>query len=190
MMNYFYKKIQQLAIFVSHSGFAFVLIGRMLIPSDVLTETSTPSTTAAISVVSSTLSALPEDRLFYPAVAVPDRKVAAILTAYSSTPDQTDSDPFTAASGKQVYDGMIAANWLPFGTKVKIPDLFGEKIFTVDDRMNARYGFGRIDIWMDGERKQLRAFGVRRTTVEIYYPSTNAKNPIATSALRKQIARQ
>jgi 3D (Asp-Asp-Asp) domain-containing protein len=115
--------------------------------------------------------------------------VQAVLTAYSSTRDQTDDDPFTAASGRRVYDGMIAANWLPFGTKVKIPALFGNKIFTVDDRMNARYGFGRIDVWLDAERKQVNAFGVRRAMVEIYIPSS-LKTPLAKSVMAKQIARR
>ena len=134
------------------------------------------------------LSARPEDRLFYPNVVIPDRKVKAVLTAYSSTPDQTDADPFTAANGQRVHDGMIAANWLPFGTKVKIPELFGDKIFTVEDRMNARYGFGRIDIWMDAERKTVNLFGVKRATVEIYYASS-LKSPVAKSIMVKQLAR-
>ncbi len=105
----------------------------------------------------------------------PHKVVRAILTAYSSTPDQTDSDPFTAASGKRVYDGMVAANWLPFGTKIKIPSLYGEKIFTVDDRMNARYGYGRMDIWMNGERKTINAFGVKKVDIEVYYTEKYAK---------------
>ena len=107
--------------------------------------------------------------------AKPHKDVKAVITAYSSTPDQTDDDPFTAASGKRVYDGMIAANGLPFGTKIKIPSLYGEKVFTVDDRMNARYGYGRMDIWLNGTRQQVNDFGVKRVTVEIYYPETASK---------------
>lgn len=99
----------------------------------------------------------------------PDRAVKAVITAYSSTRSQTDDDPFTAASGKKVHDGMIAANWLPFGTKVKIPALYGDKIFVVEDRMNARYGYGRMDVWMDAPIKEVRRFGVQRVVVEVYY---------------------
>ena len=105
----------------------------------------------------------------------PHKEVKAVLTAYSSTPDQTDDDPFVAASGKRVYDGMVAANWLPFGTKIKIPALYGEKVFTVDDRMNARYGYGRMDVWLNGTRAQVNAFGVRRTVIEVYYPETSVQ---------------
>lgn len=118
-----------------------------------------------------TLSSTQTNRMFYPKTAfvLPDKKLTAVITAYSSTVDQCDDDPFIAASGKRVYDGMIAANFLPMGTKIKIPSLYGDKIFTVDDRMNARYGYGRMDIWMDAPRAEVNSFGVKRIEVEIYY---------------------
>ncbi|MDO8443181.1 MAG: hypothetical protein Q7S81_02920 [bacterium] len=87
------------------------------------------------------------------------------LTAYSSTKDQTDSTPFISASGKRVYDGMVAANFLPFGTKIKIPELFGDKIFTVDDRMNRRYQ-NRVDIWF-ADRTSAINFGIKNSVIEI-----------------------
>ncbi|MFH1292304.1 MAG: hypothetical protein ABIH87_03850 [bacterium] len=104
-----------------------------------------------------------------PGIEKPDKVVRSVITAYTSTPDQTDDSPFIAASGKHVYDGMVAANWLPFGTKLKIPELYGEKIFTVDDRMNSRYGHGRMDIWMDAPRAEAIQFGVKTVDVEVYY---------------------
>ena len=100
----------------------------------------------------------------------PDFKIRAVITAYTSTPDQTDDTPFIAATGKRVYDGMIAANGLPFGTQIKIPSLYGDKIFTVDDRMNARYGLGRMDIWMDAPRSEAMQFGLKVAEAEVYYP--------------------
>jgi 3D (Asp-Asp-Asp) domain-containing protein len=106
---------------------------------------------------------------------LPNMTVNAVITAYTSTVDQTDDDPFVAASGKMVYDGMIAANWLPFGTKVKIPSLFGDKIFTVDDRMNSRYGFGRMDIWLDADREVAVNFGVKRVDIEVYYQNNSVQ---------------
>jgi 3D (Asp-Asp-Asp) domain-containing protein len=108
----------------------------------------------------------------------PDKKVNAVITAYTSTPDQTDDSPFIAATGKRVYDGMIAANWLPFGTKVKIPALYGDKIFTVDDRMNKRYGYGRMDIWLGATRTEALQFGVKRVVVEVFYKK---KQPVELS---------
>ncbi len=101
----------------------------------------------------------------------PDKVIAkAVITAYTSTPGQTDDTPFIAASGKRVHDGMIAANGLPFGTRVKIPAVYGEKIFVVEDRMNRRYGYGRFDVWLDMSRAEARKFGVKRVEVEIFYP--------------------
>ncbi len=100
----------------------------------------------------------------------PDKVVNSVMTAYTSTVDQCDDDPFVAAWGDKVFDGMIAANWLPRGTKIKIPSLFGDKIFTVADRMNARYGYGRLDIWMDSSKDEAKKFGVQRAEIEIFYP--------------------
>jgi 3D (Asp-Asp-Asp) domain-containing protein len=88
------------------------------------------------------------------------------VTAYSSTPDQTEGDPFITASGARVYDGVLAANFLPFGTKVKLPELFGDKIFIVEDRMNARFKDTRIDIWFP-DRSSAKEFGIQETTMEI-----------------------
>ncbi len=93
-----------------------------------------------------------------------------VATAYSSTIDQTDSDPCSTANGfnvcKHNAEDVIAANYLPLGTRVRLPDLYGDRIFTVQDRMNARYGTGRIDLWMK-TRQAAKQFGVKRTTMEV-----------------------
>ncbi|MFH0819453.1 MAG: hypothetical protein V1892_00295 [bacterium] len=93
------------------------------------------------------------------------RAIRVVVTAYSSTPDQTDSTPFITASGSQVRDGVIAANFLRFGTKVRFPNKFGAKIFVVEDRMNPRHP-NRVDIWMT-ERQLAKEFGIRRLEMEI-----------------------
>lgn len=84
--------------------------------------------------------------------AVGDVRVAKTIrltvTAYSSTVDQTDADPFTTASGTKVHNGIIAHNFLPFGTRVRFPDAFGDKVFVVADRLNDRKGFYIADVWM------------------------------------------
>jgi len=81
------------------------------------------------------------------------------VTAYSSTVDQCDSDPFTTASGTTVHDGTVAANFLPFGTHVIFPDYSGNKVYTIEDRTNAKYS-SRADIWML-TREQALHFGKR-----------------------------
>jgi len=94
------------------------------------------------------------------------RSVEVIITAYSSTVDQTDDTPFITASNTTVRHGIIATNFLPFGTKVKFPELYGDELFIVEDRMNKRYTH-RVDIWMQ-ERSDAINFGIRKTKMEIF----------------------
>jgi len=53
------------------------------------------------------------------------------ITAYSSTVDQCDDTPCITANGFNLcahnQEDVIAANFLPFGTKVRIPELFGDR---------------------------------------------------------------
>ena len=92
------------------------------------------------------------------------REIFATIYAYSSEVEQTDSDPFTMASGNRVYDGAIANNCLEFGTKVIIYGLE----YTVEDRMNKRYGSCDIfDIWMP-TKEQAIEWGKVGTKVKIY----------------------
>ena len=88
-----------------------------------------------------------------------------MASAYSSTPDQTDDTPFITAWGTNVRDGIIAANFLPFGTLIKIPELYGDKTFVVEDRMNRRYTY-KIDIWFP-ERSQAMEFGNKKVKIEV-----------------------
>jgi len=85
------------------------------------------------------------------------RVVYAHTTGYSSTPGQTDDTPFITASGTHVRPGTVAANWLPIGTKVKIPEYFGDQVFVVEDRMNRRFN-DRLDIWFS-DIESARNFG-------------------------------
>lgn len=124
--------------------------------------------TASSAAVETVLKESEEGNMF--PINKPDKVVGAVITAYTSTPDQTDDSPFIAATGKWVHDGMIAANWLPFGTIVKIPSLYGDKEFIVEDRMNKRYGYGRLDIWFDSAKAEAFKFGVKRVDVEVYLP--------------------
>ncbi|MEI7451894.1 MAG: hypothetical protein WCK37_01675 [Candidatus Falkowbacteria bacterium] len=92
-----------------------------------------------------------------------------MATAYTSEAAQTDSDPCTAASGFNLcqhgIEDSIAANFLPLGAKVRIPDLFGDRVFTVRDRMNARFS-NRIDVWFKNKRDAIN-FGIKNVKIEI-----------------------
>lgn len=91
------------------------------------------------------------------------------MTAYNSDPAQTDDTPCITANGFNVcehgVEDTIAANFLKFGTKVRIPELYGDRIFVVRDRMNKRYS-DRVDIWMK-EKVDARKFGVKVAKIEI-----------------------
>ncbi|TSC91331.1 MAG: hypothetical protein CEN90_460 [Parcubacteria group bacterium Licking1014_17] len=93
------------------------------------------------------------------------REMTVTVTAYSSTPGQTDSTPFITARNTMVRDGIVAANFLPFGTKIKIPEKFGNKVFVVEDRMNSRYD-KRIDVWFENTQTALE-FGVKNLKIQI-----------------------
>ena len=110
------------------------------------------------------------------------------ITAYASTPDETDDTPFITASGLHVRDGIVATNILPFGTEVEIPKLFGRKVFVVEDRMAARFR-NTIDIWMPTRRAALY-FGVAWTDVSILYvpPSPVAQARRALAMLSRENA--
>jgi len=93
-----------------------------------------------------------------------------VATAYSSTPDQTDGDPCSTANGfnvcKHNKENVIAINGVPFGTKVRFPEYFGDQVFTVVDRMNSRYDSTRVDFWLQ-TREKAKKFGVKRMKMEV-----------------------
>lgn len=86
-------------------------------------------------------------------------------SAYSSSVDETDDTPFITAKGTYVRDGIVAANFLPFGTAIKIPSLYGNKIFVVEDRMNSRYNLN-VDVWFPS-KELAKQFGRKTITIEV-----------------------
>lgn len=105
----------------------------------------------------------------------PVKKFLVVATAYSSEKAQTDSTPCIPADGYNLCDhyeeygsgNTVAANFLPLQTKMRIPQVFGDKIFVVRDRMNKRYGYGRIDVWVP-TREEAKAFGVKYLEIELF----------------------
>jgi 3D (Asp-Asp-Asp) domain-containing protein len=95
-----------------------------------------------------------------------EKKIMKItVTGYSSSHDETDDDPLITASGKPVRDGIVATNILPFGTKIKMPEKFGDKVFVVEDRMHKRFK-NRIDVWFPSKKEALE-FGKIVMEIEI-----------------------
>jgi len=94
------------------------------------------------------------------------RKVKVITTAYSSTVAQTDDTPFITASNKKVRNGIVANNLLAFGTNVRFPELFGDRVFQVEDRMSSQKGDYHFDIWF-ADTQDAKEFGAQMTIMEI-----------------------
>ncbi len=82
------------------------------------------------------------------------------ITGYSSSLDETDEDPWITAYNTLARDGIAASNILPFGTKIRIPSLFGDKIFVIEDKMNPRYR-ENLDIWFP-TKEEAKKFGIHR----------------------------
>lgn len=97
------------------------------------------------------------------------KKMKVVTTAYSSDPAQTDDTPCITADGYDVCatneENVVAANFLKFGTNVRIPSLYGNKIFVVHDRMNAKYN-NRMDFWKK-DTQTARNYGVKFVEIEI-----------------------
>ena|SRR5438552_1847119 len=86
----------------------------------------------------------------------------AIVTAYTSSINETDSDPHTTASGERTGIGTVACpHRIRFGAKVRIDG----HIYECRDRLNRRMDH-RFDIWMP-TKAQAKKFGRRTLMVEI-----------------------
>ncbi len=94
------------------------------------------------------------------------KRMRVLTTAYSSTVWQTDDTPFITASGTYVKDGIVANNLLSFGTKIRIPEIYGDKIFVVEDRMHWKKGYYHVDIWFPSYY-EAKNFGARTTHIEV-----------------------
>ncbi len=101
-----------------------------------------------------------------PTTEVVKKKMNVVITAYSSCPFETNSSPFITASGKFVEHGIVANNLFPFGTRIRIPELYGDEIFVIQDRMHPRKGYYHVDIWFSSKEGALE-FGSKRTYIEV-----------------------
>ena len=116
--------------------------------------------TAIIGAIVSIVGSLPGTTIHYEAPQ-PER-VRAIVTAYTSSEDETDDTPHITASGERTRDGIVANNCLKFGTVVEIDS----RHYEVQDRLNKRYGCERFDIWM-GTKGEAFEWGRRELSVAI-----------------------
>lgn len=94
------------------------------------------------------------------------REIKVIVTAYTSDPWETDDTPLVTASGEEVSEGIVANNLLPFGTEIRIPELYGDQIFVVKDRMHSKKGYYHVDIWFPS-KDDAKNFGAEETYIEV-----------------------
>lgn len=99
---------------------------------------------------------------------LPKKAVSTVymqVSAYNSEENQCDGSPYSTAIGSMTRDGVVATNYLPIGTRIRFPDMYGDKEFRVEDRMNPRYD-KVVDIWME-DYQEARKFGRRNLKVEV-----------------------
>lgn len=107
--------------------------------------------------------------------------VRVTCTAYSSTPDQTDSTPFITASMQRVQPGIIALSrdllrrYTPgapfdFGDYVEI---IGLGVFRVEDTMHRRWR-RRLDLWVESRAEAWR-WGRREMLIGLVDPAAEVE---------------
>jgi 3D (Asp-Asp-Asp) domain-containing protein len=143
-----------------------ILVYPAAIKADTLAIQTQPNTSTAPASTAPMAKVAQMASLITPLVAVtPTNSKTVWVTAYTSDPAETSDHPLITASGHMVRDGIVAANFLPFGTKIQIPALFGNKVFVVQDRTNQKYS-GRVDIWMSNVNKAI-VFGIQHAQIVI-----------------------
>lgn len=156
---------QSMAI-ASNSGTGGALIGQLEEPSPKIQEYS------ILAIKQSDIMSLQAGSDSFPEAEVkkPVKRIIVSASAYNSEAAQTDASPCITANGFNVCEhgkeDIIATNMFPFGTKIVIPSLDPNKVYTVSDRMNARYQ-NHIDIWMLNKEDAIK-FGRKTLEIEVY----------------------
>lgn len=99
-----------------------------------------------------------------------ENSLEVTATAYTSSPDETDSTPDLAAWGDRLKPGMkaiaVSRDLLPMGlthrTEVNISGLEGT--YVVLDKMNRRWT-KKIDIYMGNDKDSAIEWGKRKVTI-------------------------
>ncbi len=114
-------------------------------------------------------------------VAAQPHTLEVVVTAYSSTPEQTEGDPTVTATGQSVRPGILAVSrdllgtQLPYGTQVRVVEIRADEegcggyptstIFEVQDTM-AESIVNQVDIWMPSLQEAVD-WGICVATLEV-----------------------
>ena len=108
------------------------------------------------------------------------QQLTVVMTAYSSSVDQTDSTPFITSTNQKVRPGIVAASrdllasGLPYGTKLRVVEVKDtsrcggwnpDMTLEVQDTMHQRKR-NQLDIWMTST-SLARKWGRCEVTVEV-----------------------
>lgn len=98
------------------------------------------------------------------AYAAPEATTTAVITAYTSSEDETDDTPMVNAAGTEPGPGSVACPVrLPLGTKVRI----GTTVYTCDDRMGRKHQqVEHYDIWVPTKAEAFR-IGRQRLAIAV-----------------------
>lgn len=129
-------------ILVVFSLFTFLVLGEAISPIEAQAQLSSLDATGAF---------------FTPNYSQPEI-IYVTVTGYSPSTDETDNTPWVTAANTLTRPGIVASNDLPFGTKIKLPTIFGEEVKVVEDRMNRRFS-NRIDV-VFSHKREAKAFGI------------------------------
>ena len=173
LFQFIFFAIPSLADEINAQGVDATSTESLLIKSDPISKSNAPDT--------SLVNLTKPDSSTTPAISAPTivpklEKIEKVistsihtLTAYNSEVGQTDDSPCTTATGFNVCDhgqeDTIAANFLKFGTRVRIPELFGDKVFVVRDRMHPKNN-QKVDVWMKNRADAMK-FGVKVAKIEV-----------------------
>jgi 3D (Asp-Asp-Asp) domain-containing protein len=97
---------------------------------------------------------------------VADKEVfLATITAYTSSPDETDDTPFITASGETTRRGIVACpSRYAFGTVVLVEGVQYE----CQDRMNRRYREkDHFDIWVESKSEAFE-WGKKQAEIVVF----------------------
>ncbi|MFH1632144.1 MAG: hypothetical protein ABIA47_03985 [bacterium] len=169
-INKIFKVIKKSPLEVSLIALMMVAIVYATVPSEAFADTKDDSglidRATELRVTALQNEFLPYGQLPEAGLCEPAYSMSVSATAYNSLPGQTDDTPFITASGTTTRHGVVAANFLPIGTRIKIPELYGDEVFIVEDRMNARYWY-KVDIWMEDYDDAIE-FGSKYIEIEVY----------------------
>ncbi len=88
------------------------------------------------------------------------------VSAYTASIEECGKDDGIGAYNIEVWPGTIACNFLPKGALVRIPEIFGDKIFIALDKMAVK-NFNNVDVFVNEKTIATHQIGRKSCSIEI-----------------------